>query len=236
MTDAGTTMGDRPATDRGGTRAGLWAGVVGPVLFVAVFLVQGLIRPGYDVMRLQVSYLSLGDGGWVQVLSFLVCGGLIAAFAVSLRRVLGGGAGSTFGPLGVGFAGAGLILAGLFSTAPAFGYPPGTPDGFPTDLPTTAYLHVLGAFGFFGGMIVAPLVMARRFWREHEGAWVIYSVASAFIVSVFLGASSADASGQPFFPETVGLYQRIAIIAGLAWIALLAARCLRTEAPVARPA
>ena len=238
MTDSHLTTGGGGASDAAGggavdagtTRAGLWAGVIGPVAFVAVFLVEGLVRPGYDAMRLQVSYLSLGEGGWVQVLSFLMCGGLVVAFAVALRRVLGGGAGSTFGPLGVGFAGAGLIIAGLFSTAPAFGYPPGTPDGFPTELPTTAYLHVIGAFCFFGGTIVAPLVLARRFRREHDGLWVIYSVVTALMVWFFLGASSADATGTPFFPETVGLYQRVAIVAGLAWIALLAGRCLRRQA------
>ncbi len=81
MTDARLTTDGGGAVDAGRTLAGLWAGVIGPVAFVAVFLVEGLIRPGYDAMRLQVSYLSLGEGGWVQVLSFLVCGGLVVAFA-----------------------------------------------------------------------------------------------------------------------------------------------------------
>ena len=35
-------------------RAGLWAGVVGPILFIVVFLVEGAIRPGYDPIRHQV--------------------------------------------------------------------------------------------------------------------------------------------------------------------------------------
>lgn len=211
----------------GRRRAGLWAGVVGPTLFVVVFLVEGAIRPGYDAMRLQVSYLSLGEGGWVQVASFLVTGVLLLVFSGALRNVLGTGAGATLAPLGVALAGAGTIIAGLFSTMPAFGYPPGTPEGFPTEISSTAYLHVLGAFCFFGGMIVAPLAMARRFRREHDTGWVVYSVVTALVVWLFLGASSADPSGQPFFPDTVGLLQRISIIAGLAWIAALAARYLR---------
>lgn len=211
----------------GRRRAGLWAGVVGPTLFVVVFLVEGAIRPGYDAMRLQVSYLSLGEGGWVQVASFLVTGVLLLVFSGALRNVLGTGAGATLAPLGVALAGAGTIIAGLFSTMPAFGYPPGTPEGFPTEISSTAYLHVLGAFCFFGGMIVAPLAMARRFRHEHDTGWVVYSVVTALVVWLFLGASSADPSGQPFFPDTVGLLQRISIIAGLAWIAALAARYLR---------
>jgi hypothetical protein len=79
-------------------------------------------------------------------------------------------------------------------------------------------------------MIVAPLAMARRFRREHETGWVVYSVLTALVVWIFLGASSADPSGQPFFPDTVGLLQRISIVAGLAWIGALAARSLRRDA------
>ena len=115
----------------------MWAGVVGPVLFVAVFLVEGAIRPGYDPVRLQVSYLSLGERGAIQVASFLVTGVLLGAFAIGLRRRLSaaGGRGARGVPIAVGALSLGLLIAGVFSTAPAFGYPPGTPDGFPTSVP-----------------------------------------------------------------------------------------------------
>lgn len=203
----------------------MWAGVVGPVLFVGAFLVEGGIRTGYDPVRLQVSYLSLGDRGAIQVASFIATGALIGAFAVGLRRRLGaaGGRGARGVPIAVGAISLGLLIAGIFSTAPAFGYPPGTPDGFPAVLPTTAYLHVVGAFLFFGGMIAAPALMARRFRAQGRTAWVAYSAATAVVVFVALGASSADPSGQPYLPATVGLLQRVSIIAGLGWIAALAA-------------
>ena len=45
---------------------------MGAIGFVIVFLVEGAVRSGYDPVRLVVSYLSLGDGGWVQVATFLV--------------------------------------------------------------------------------------------------------------------------------------------------------------------
>ena len=41
----------------------MWAGVIGPALFIIVFLVEGAVRSGYDPVRMQVSYLSLGDAG-----------------------------------------------------------------------------------------------------------------------------------------------------------------------------
>jgi hypothetical protein len=205
-----------------GTAALLWGGVVGPVGFVVAFLVEGAIRSGYDPVRLQVSYLSLGEGGWIQVVSFLVAGVLVLGCALGVRRVLRGGRGATGVPIAIGLAGAGLLIAGMFSTMPAFGYPPGTPSGFPKEIATTAYLHVAGALCFFGGLVAAPLLMARRMRADGARGAAIVSVAMAILVLAFFGASSADSSGEPFFPTSAGLLQRVSIIAGLGWVAGLA--------------
>lgn len=205
----------------------LWGGVIGPVLFVAVFLVDGATRAGYDPLRHQVSYLSLGDDGWVQVASFLVTGALVIAFAVGLRRALGGGPGAVGAPVAIAVVGGGLLVAGIFPTVPAFGFPPGTPDAFPTEIPASAYLHVLGAALFFGGMIAACLVTARRLRAMGEASWATSSVAAGLAVLVFFAASSADPSGHPFVPALAGLLQRLSIVTGLGWIAAFAGSLLR---------
>jgi hypothetical protein len=203
----------------------MWAGVLGPVLFVGVFLLEGAVRPGYDPIRMQVSYLSLGDRGAIQVASFLATAGLLEVFAVRLRARWrsAGGPGARGVPIAIGITGLGLLIAGLFSTMPAFGYPPGTPDAFPADIPPTAYLHVLGAFLFFGGMIAGPAIMTRRFRASGATGWAVYSAATTLVVAFAFAASSADGNGRPFVPAAAGLLQRIAIVAGLAWIAGLAA-------------
>ena len=54
------------------TRWLLAGGVIGPVLFVLVFLVEGATRPGYSAWRNFVSQLSLSDQGWEQVANFLI--------------------------------------------------------------------------------------------------------------------------------------------------------------------
>jgi len=58
-----------------------WAGIIGPALFVAVFIMEGWLRPGYDPLSMAVSELSLGERGWIQVASFLVTGALFLVFA-----------------------------------------------------------------------------------------------------------------------------------------------------------
>ena len=55
----------------------LYAGIVGPLLFIVIFLLEGLTRPGYSAWRHYVSQLATGDGGWMQVANFLVTSGTL---------------------------------------------------------------------------------------------------------------------------------------------------------------
>jgi hypothetical protein len=104
----------------GGVRSRLLlCGVIGPVIFVASFLIQGALRSGYDALRHPVSSLSLGPAGWVQMVTFWLAGLLIAAYAVGLRR-----AGSGWWTPGlVGLVGVGLVGAGIFAADPISGLP-----------------------------------------------------------------------------------------------------------------
>src|SRR5260370_12349612 len=96
----------------------LYAGIVGPLLFIVVFLLEGFTRPGYSQWRNFVSQLATGDGGWVQVLNFLVCGTLVIAFAIGLRYAIRGSRGSTGAPGPRGLLGASLLLAAPSSPHP----------------------------------------------------------------------------------------------------------------------
>src|SRR5690242_18170666 len=113
----------------------LGAGVLGPMLFVAVALLEGATRPGYSAWRNFVSQLATGSQGWEQIANFLVCGALVLIFATGLRGSLGPGRGMMAGPLLLGVFAVGLLVAGVFVTDPALGYPPGVP------LPAPQTLH-----------------------------------------------------------------------------------------------
>ena len=62
--------------------AGSLCGVVGALLFTAVYLLEGPTRPGYDAWVQPISALSLGRGGWVQQANFALYGVLLVLSAL----------------------------------------------------------------------------------------------------------------------------------------------------------
>ena len=211
----------------------LWAGVVAPLLFTGVYLVDGATRAGYEPLRHQVSLLSLGDRGWVQVLSFLVTGGLLAVFAIALRGWLRSGPGARGGPAGVAVAAIGFVLAGVFTTQPMFGYPPGAPPGMATDVTPASAIHVVAALLLFFGLAAAAAVLAYRFRQDGSAGWATVSALAAVVVVVAFGASGGGPSGQLLLPDDAGLAQRIALLTGLGWVLALAVHAMRAGPTVA---
>jgi hypothetical protein len=214
----------------------LWASVIAPILFTCVYLVEGATQPGYEPLRHQVSLLSLGSGGRVQVATFLVTGTLLTCFAVALRTALGGGKGAVGGPNAIAVSALGFVVAGLFSTQPLFGYPPGTPEDMATVITPASMLHVTGAVLLFFGLVAATAILGRRWWREGSRGWAGASFSACAVMFVCFGASGGGPSGQLLFPEAAGLLQRISLTAGLGWVLAVAVREIGSVARARRPA
>jgi hypothetical membrane protein len=204
-------------SERDTTKWLLTGGVIGPVLFVVVFLIEGWTRAGYDPIRHFVSTLSLSDQGWQQIANFLVTGVLWIGGAVGLRRAMREGPGSLWGPILIGAAGVGVFLAGAFVTDPAMGYPPGSPPGLPTTSSWHGTIHDLVSMVVFLGLPIATFVVARRF-RGEGSRWALYSVGTG--VAMLTGTILMFT----VFQDVIGLFQRIVVILGFGWVALL---CLR---------
>jgi hypothetical protein len=176
-----------------------------------------------------VSQLSLSDQGWEQVANFIVFGVLCVGFAFGVRRALVSGKGAVGGPVALAIMGLGLIMAGIFPTGPALGYP-NVPEAFTATHPS-GIVHGLAGLATFVSLTVACFILARRFAGDPAwGEWGLYSALTGVVVVVFFIASNVtsvlDMTGvMPDAPN--GLLQRVAIIAGWTWIALLAARLLR---------
>ena len=211
------------------TRFLIAGGAIGPLLFVIVLLIEGATRPGYSAWHNYGSSLSLSDLGWMQIANFLACGLLTLGFAVGLRQVLQTGRGSVWGPILIGVFSVALIVAGLFVTDSSLGYPPGTHGSGPQTL--HGIIHGVAGLITFSSLAIASFVMARRFAGDPNWkGWAVYSIVTGVLVIVsFIAAtavSALDESGVlPGSPT--GLLQRIGIIAGWVWIALLAIRLLR---------
>jgi hypothetical protein len=205
----------------------LACGVVGPILFSVVVLVQGATRPGYNALHHPVSALSLGGNGWMQTVNFLVSGMLVLGYAVGLRQVLRPGTGSTWAPILVGICGLGYFAAGIFATDPAFGYPPGVASTQSVHGTIHTIVSNVGALS----LLVACFVLARRFartpgWR----GWAVFSVVSGVLIVIFgIGSTLASSPDAPF-----GLLQRLTIAAGWVWMVLVAVRLLTTTLPAER--
>jgi len=205
------------------------AGVIGPLLFVIVFLVEGATRPGYSAWRNFVSQLATGDGGWMQVVNFLVCGTLMLWFAIGLRLSLGSGRASIAAPILLGAFGLALITAGIFVTDPALGYPVGAP------IVHTTYglIHGLAGLAAFSTLAAASIVMAWRFVADPTTRrWAIYSLFTGLLIFACFVASNVfsvlDATDAlPNAPT--GLVQRISIIGGWTWIVLIALHLIRID-------
>jgi Protein of unknown function (DUF998) len=92
-----------------------WAGIIGPVLFTAAFLVQERFRVDeYSPIAEPVSALEAGPNGWIQQVNFVAFGLLTVAFAVGLHRGLRPTRAGIAGPALITVSGIGLMLAAAF--------------------------------------------------------------------------------------------------------------------------
>jgi hypothetical protein len=197
------------------TRLLIAGGALGPLLFILVFLVEGATRRGYRAWCQMVSELCLGKRGWVQVANFLICGLLLLGFSVGLGQVLPSGPGALWGPILLGLFGLGLILSGLFVGEPH------TPQGM---------IHVLAGLLVFSSLPLASFVLAWRFASNPAWhGWALYSlVTGVVVVGLFITTSTVSNLDQKGMLDNAptGLLQRLTILAGWSWIALLALRYL----------
>ena len=113
------------------------AGIIGPVWFITLVVVQGLLLPDYSHVRMLISALAAWPTGWIQNLNFYVFGALTIAFALALHRAVQPTRRGTAGFALLVMSGIGVELSGVF--------PWRMVDGVPTVTPP----HVVGAIMAF---------------------------------------------------------------------------------------
>src|SRR6516164_726131 len=232
----------RPAVTRRMPRTGLaggalpvraWlllaAGTAGGLLFTGVYLAEGATRAGYRAVAQPISALSLGPGGWVQQLNFIVFGLLVCASAAGWRAALAPGRGAVAFPALRVIAGVGLLMDGLFAQDPSGGYPPGVPVGAST---VHGQLHTLFAMITITALAAGCFVLAARFAAEPAWrSWAVPAAAAGVATIVFIAAFGA-AGGHG---GVARLWERAAGGATSALTVAVLARLAVTSRPAARP-
>ena len=196
------------------TRTLLRAGIVAGAVYLAAGLGQAFLREGFRFARHPLSVLANGPGGWIQTANFLVSGLLVIAAAMGIRRVLG--ANTRALPWFLAAFGASMIVAALFPADPVDGFPPGTPDGFPTTISSTGMTHFAAGMLGFTALAVSCFLAARAMRRRGAASLALVSLGAG--VAVLLGFF-----GGPMLGGGTAMIAGIwfAVVIGWAWLAAL---------------
>ncbi len=191
-------------------------GGVGALLFTVTYLLEGITRPGYDAWQQPISALSLGPGGWVQQVNFVVFGILLVLSAVGWYRVLTPERGAIWFPVLQGISGLCLMGAGVFSMDPFPGYPPGAALPAATVHGT---LHMLFAWALILTLVVGCFALATLFWRVPGWrGWAVYSVITGVLILIFWELFVESATGP-----LGGLVERLSAGSHALWLFALTA-------------
>jgi hypothetical protein len=185
-------------------RAAGWAGIVGPVLFVATFLVLEAIQtPEYDRASETISALAARDHGWVQSLNFAVFGALSLVFAAGLHR--------SVAPSRGGVAGPALIGVSAVATFVAAAFPMRLDDDGMTYSPTG---HLIGGFMFFSTAAVSLLVLSFRLRKDPRWTGLATYAAAAGVVALigFFVMGTLVIPDDGALHEYAGVGQRVLIL------------------------
>jgi hypothetical membrane protein len=103
---------------------GAWAGIIAPILFTVLVIVESLLRSGYSQIYNYISDLGVGPYAIIQNANFIILGLLSLVFAFGFGRTLAASSGRrarsvvgiivVFG-LGTMFAGASLLFIAYFA-------------------------------------------------------------------------------------------------------------------------
>jgi hypothetical protein len=190
--------------------------LTGGVLAGPIYIIVGIAQ---ILTRYPLSFMSLGDLGWIQITNFIVTGLLVIAGAIGMRRVAQGDKRLRRGALLLGIYGMGVLGGGLFVPDPALGFPPGTPDTYPTTMSWHGLLHfIFGQIGFLA-LIVASFVYARYFAANGLRGWAIFSALTGGIFLFAIIATVVTAGGNGSVWALLALY--VAVVLAWIWLAAL---------------
>jgi hypothetical membrane protein len=188
------------------------AGMVGPVLFVLVFTVDGFLYPAYSPLDRTISYLgATGPSAWIQNANFVVFGVLLlifgSGFYAQMRQIFKSMRMLKVSTIFLSLTGVGFLMSGLFTTE------------------SSLLLHNIGFTIIFSSAILAFAISG---WQLSKSAalhrYGRYSIGASFatlvLTLVFFHVSSS-------ISQIAGLAERILIIETITWDVVMGYKILR---------
>ena len=190
------------------------AGIVGPILFFGVVLLEGAVRPGYRPLHDTISELSLGPRGWIQTANFLIFGLLFIVFARGVKASVDDSRAMRLGLTLLTAIGLGVFGCGVFRAE----------SRPPASMSAAGLLHLVCAIVLvFALLPVATGVMTRAFAADVRWRSFVPATALTSLVTLALLVGGLAVLGQPGQPYE-GLIQRIDVAVFLAWQIAVARR------------
>lgn len=188
------------------------AGIMGPVCFTALVIVQGILQPEYSHVRMPISALAAYPTGWIQILNFCVFGASIIGLALALHADLAPTHGGLAGIVLLVASGVGIILAGIFPWVMVNGEP------------TVTLAHAVAAVTSFGTTGLAWVVVSRRMAADPRWHSLSkYSLTTGIIVIALFAVIGlfARADTAPLH-AWAGLLQRLLCAVWFTWMIVAA--------------
>ncbi len=211
----GATQAGDIAQSRGNLTLYALCGVIAPIFFAVMVIIEGFLEPGYSQVSQYISdlgaYALYGSYAILQNLNFWIFGILVVVFSFGLKRSLPGTRATNLLVL----FGIMVFLGGVF---------PDSPSPFP------GYIHDTAAVAGFISIVLCQFVVWRRLRHntpEEEKVWGgyrSYSLASGLLSLVLFIYSSFI---LPFDSPITGLVQRVFVAVPFLWIEVMAIRLLR---------
>jgi hypothetical protein len=210
------------------TKALLTFGPIGSLLFIIVFLIEGVLRNDYSSLLFPISSLAIGEWGWIQICNFIISGSFIIVFAFGLHQTLSPSKDSLWISGLIATVGFGLIGAGIFSTDPLFGYPATAPLAF-AQYTTHGHLHNFFSIFVFVCLPSVCFRFRKRFNVANEYAMAKYSLFSGLGILIAFFLSAVGFNRIWGLTDIAGLLQRLSVIIGFCWIAVIGLHFIRKQ-------
>jgi len=176
-------------------------GIVSPIIFAVMVIIESLLRPGYSQTFNFISDLGVGSNAILQDINFWIFGILTLGFVVGLWQ-------STPAKKSLALK-AGIVLVAIF----AIGV--GLAGFFPEDY-GDGHLHTLVSSTAFVAIIAALLLVwwgLRKADKTVWGNYRLYTLASGLLDLILLFVFNASMGG-----DYQGLVQRLFLAVPMLWI------------------